>query len=426
SSHAAVVARGWGKTCVVGTSDISIDYTNLLFTTENGVCVKEGEWIGINGTTGQVLLGIHEVIPAERTLELERFMSWAKKFNQYAIRANVDTPEDAILARQYGAVGIGLVRAEHMFFKSDERVADICSLILFRKDKELFGKALEKIAVYQLEDYYGILKAMDGLPVNCRLFDAPLAEFKPKKPNVITMIAEFAGVSVDVVEKLSAAMHENNSMMGMRSCHFLELFPEMTKMEAKAIIGAAVKLKKEGYDPQPEIMIPLTIKAEEIVRQKALIDQVAETIFAEEGIRIEYKVGTMIETPGACIDSDKIALPADYFCFGTNDLTQLTLGISRDDNGPFISHYVAKIFAGEDPFETLDPSVKELMRLSVQKGKNTKSTLKVGICGEHGGDPRSIIFCLQELGMHYVSPSTNRVETAILVAARLSFLLPQH
>ncbi|RMF53884.1 MAG: pyruvate, phosphate dikinase [Bacteroidetes bacterium] len=415
TSHAAVVARGWGKPCVAGCGDIVINYKTKSFT--NGeVTVHEGDWISINGSTGEVILGKQELVDPELSGDFATFMSWVDEFRVMKVRTNADTPADAAKAREFGAQGIGLCRTEHMFFEGD-RILSMRKMIMASNEEERRA-ALDELLPYQKEDFLGIFRAMNGLPVTIRLLDPPLHEFLPHDEQGQQEMAEALGVTVDEVRAKVEALHEFNPMLGHRGCRLGITYPEITEMQARAILEAAVELDQEGVSVLPEIMVPLVGTVEELSNQRAVIEATAEKVFAEKGHRVDYQIGTMIEIPRAALTADEIARVADFFSFGTNDLTQLTFGYSRDDAGRFLPFYVEHKILKEDPFQTLDrDGVGQLVRIGVERGRSTRPLLKVGICGEHGGDPASVHFCY-EVGMDYVSCSPFRVPVARLAAAQ--------
>lgn len=415
TSHAAVVARGWGKPCVAGCADIVINYRNKTFT--NGeVTLKEGDWISINGTTGEVVQGKEDLVEPELSGEFAEFMEWVDEHRTMKVRTNADTPDDAQKAIEFGAEGIGLCRTEHMFFEGD-RIKAVREMIL-ADDEEARRAALAKLLPYQKEDFIGIFKAMAGKPVTVRLLDPPLHEFLPHDEAGQKEMADSLGVSVaDVKAKLNA-LDEFNPMLGHRGCRLGITYPEITEMQTRAIIEAAVELKDEGVAVLPEIMVPLIGTLEEFVNQKNVINQTAESVFDEKGSRVEYLVGTMIEVPRAALTADEIAREAEFFSFGTNDLTQMTFGFSRDDAGKFLPFYVENKILPDDPFQAIDRTgVGQLVRMGTDRGRSVRGDLKVGICGEHGGEPSSVAFCY-EVGLDYVSCSPFRVPIARLAAAQ--------
>jgi len=415
TSHAAVVARGWGKPCVAGCGDVVINYTNKSFKVGN-TTVNEGDWISINGSSGEVIQGAQELVDAQMSEDFATFMEWADAIRPIQVRTNADTPEDAEKAIAFGAEGIGLCRTEHMFFEGD-RIQSVREMIL-AKSEEARKAALNKLLPYQREDFIGIFRAMSSMPVTIRLLDPPLHEFLPHDHAGKVEMAELMGISVDEVEAKLHELHEFNPMLGHRGCRLGITFPEITAMQTRAIIEAAVESKNSGIDPYPEIMVPLIGTVEEFLNQKKLIQETAEQVFNETGTRIEYLIGTMIEVPRAALTADRIAKEADFFSFGTNDLTQMCFGYSRDDAGKFLPGYVEHKILPEDPFQVLDQEgVGQLVQIASERGRAANSTLKVGICGEHGGEPNSVEFCYR-MGLDYVSCSPFRVPIARLSAAQ--------
>jgi len=414
TSHAAVVARGMGKCCIVGCGAIHIDEDEKYFTAGN-VTVKEGDWITINGTTGEVILGKVKLVEPELSGEFAEILNWADEFRKLGVRTNADTPHDSKVAREFGAEGIGLCRTEHMFFEGN-RIDAVREMILANTEEER-RKALAKIKPYQKEDFKGIFKAMDGFPVTIRLLDPPLHEFIPHTDEDIQKVADASGISFDVLKKKRDDLHEFNPMLGHRGCRLGITFPEIYEMQVYAIMEAACEVAKEGVKVYPEIMIPLVGHYKELEMLKEMTVRVAEEVMKQYGITLKYLVGTMIELPRAALTADEIAQYAEFFSFGTNDLTQTTLGLSRDDSGKFLPYYVEKGIYKEDPFVSLDiDGVGQLVEMGVTKGRKTRPDLKTGICGEHGGDPASIFFC-HKVGLNYVSCSPYRVPVARLAAA---------
>lgn len=415
TSHAAVVARGMGKCCVSGAGAIIVDYKTRTVDID-GTVLKEGDYISLNGTTGEVYFGEVNTRPAEVTGDFAELMKLCEKYSKLVVRTNADTPRDAEVARTFGAVGIGLCRTEHMFFEN-EKIKAMREMIL-ADSTEGREKALEKLLPYQKQDFYGILKCMDGLPVNIRLLDPPLHEFVPHDLAGQEAMAEDMGVNVKKIQNRVQALSESNPMLGLRGCRLGNTFPEITAMQTRAILGAAVQLKKEGYDPRPEIMVPLVGMVNELDAQEKVIRETAQKLFEEEGVEIPFKVGTMIEIPRAALTADKIAERAEYFSFGTNDLTQMTFGYSRDDIASFLPSYLEKKILDVDPFQVLDVNgVGQLVQMAVNKGRSVRKDLKCGICGEHGGEPSSVKFC-HRAGLNYVSCSPFRVPIARLAAAQ--------
>ncbi|WP_434503950.1 pyruvate, phosphate dikinase [Prevotella sp.] len=415
TSHAAVVARGMGKCCVSGAGAINVNYKNRTVEID-GVLVREGDYISLNGSTGEVYLGEVKTKPAEVTGDFAKLMDLCKKYTKLVVRTNADTPHDAEVARNFGAVGIGLCRTEHMFFEN-EKIKAMREMIL-SDTKEGREIALEKLLPYQKQDFYGIFKAMDGCPVNIRLLDPPLHEFVPHDIEGQKIMAKEMGISVEEIQHRVNLLSEHNPMLGHRGCRLGNTYPEITAMQTRAIIGAAIELKKEGYNPQPEIMVPLVGIVNEFDAQEEVIRSTAKEIFEKEGVEIPFKVGTMIEIPRAALTADYIAQKAEYFSFGTNDLTQMTFGYSRDDISSFLPVYIDKKILKVDPFQVLDQTgVGQLVEMAVKKGRATRPDLKCGICGEHGGEPSSVKFC-HKVGLNYVSCSPFRVPIARLAAAQ--------
>jgi len=431
TSHAAIVARGMGKCCVAGCGALTIDYSLKQFSVD-GTVVKEGDEISINGNTGDVILGVvktspSEIVqilatksmkPEESTLygKFEKLMQWADKVRKLSVRTNADTPHDSEVAVSFGAEGIGLCRTEHMFFEGD-RIDAVREMIL-ADDKAGREKALEKLLPMQKEDFIGIFNAMNGKPVTIRTLDPPLHEFLPHDEKDIRDLAEKMGVSYEHLQDKVNSLHESNPMLGHRGCRLGLTYPEITAMQARAIIEAAVEVKKSGIDVKPEIMIPLVGHWKELRDQKAVVKEVADEILSDSDIELDYMIGTMIELPRASLTADQIAKEAEFFSFGTNDLTQTTFGFSRDDAGTFLGEYERKKIYERDVFQTIDfDGVGELIKIGVEKGRSTRVDLKIGICGEHGGDPLSVEFC-HSLGLNYVSCSPYRVPIARLAAAQ--------
>ncbi|MCD6267057.1 MAG: pyruvate, phosphate dikinase [Thermotogaceae bacterium] len=417
TSHAAVVARGMGKPAVVGAEDIDVDVDKGVFSV-NDIVVKEGDWISIDGTTGEVLLGkIATVKPMGLEGPVAELLSWADEIRRLGVRTNADIPRDAEVARKFGAEGIGLCRTEHMFFEKD-RIPKVRRMIV-AKNKEEREKALEELLPLQKEDFKGLFRVMKGYPVTIRLIDPPLHEFLPTEDEQIKEVADQIGVSFEELRNVVESLKEFNPMLGHRGCRLVITYPEIAVMQTKAIIGAAIELKKEeGIEVIPEIMIPLVGHVNEIKYLKDVIKEVADEMIKEAGVELEYRVGTMIELPRACVTADEIAKEAEFFSFGTNDLTQMTFGFSRDDVGKFLPEYLEKNILEFDPFKSLDyKGVGELVKIGTQKGKTARPDLKVGVCGEHGGDPRSIEF-FHKAGLDYVSCSPYRVPVARLAAAQ--------
>ena len=415
TSHAAVVARGMGKCCVSGAGAINVNYKEKTVEIE-GVVYKEGDYISLNGSTGQVYAGEIPTKAAELSGDFKALMDLCDKYTKLQVRTNADTPHDARVARAFGAKGIGLTRTEHMFFE-DQKIVAMREMIL-ADTVEGRKKALAKLLPYQKADFKGILDAMDGCPVNIRLLDPPLHEFVPHDLKGQQTMAEEMGVSVDEIQKRVASLAENNPMLGHRGCRLGITFPEITEMQTRAILGAACELKKEGKNPIPEIMVPLIGILYEFKQQKEIIMKTAKEVFAEEGVEVDFEVGTMIEIPRAALTADRIASEAEYFSFGTNDLTQMTFGYSRDDIASFLPAYLDKKILKVDPFQVLDQNgVGQLIKMAVEKGRAVRPGMRTGICGEHGGEPSSVKFCAK-VGMNYASCSPFRVPIARLAAAQ--------
>ena len=415
TSHAAVVARGMGKCCVSGAGALNVDYKNRTVEID-GVKLKEGDYISINGSTGEVYKGEVHTKAAELSGDFADLMTLADKYARLKVRTNADTPHDAQSARNFGAVGIGLCRTEHMFFEG-EKIKAMREMIL-AENAEDRKKALAKILPYQQDDFKGILRVMAGYPVTVRLLDPPLHEFVPHDEKGQQEMAEAMGVSLAYIRQRVEALHEQNPMLGHRGCRLGNTYPEITQMQTRAILGAALDLKKEGVETHPEIMVPLTGILYEFKEQETVIRAEAEALFAERGDRIDFLVGTMIEVPRAALTADRIATSAEFFSFGTNDLTQMTFGYSRDDIASFLPIYLHKKILKVDPFQVLDQKgVGSLIRMATEKGRSVRPTLKCGICGEHGGEPSSVKFC-HKVGLDYVSCSPFRVPIARVAAAQ--------
>ena len=415
TSHAAVVARGMGKCCVSGAGALNVDYKARTVEID-GTILKEGDYLSINGSTGEIYLGEVKTKPAEVTGDFADLMKLCDKYTKLVVRTNADTPRDAKVARNFGAVGIGLCRTEHMFFEN-EKIKAMREMILADTVEER-EKALDKLLPYQKQDFYGILKAMDGYPVNIRLLDPPLHEFVPQDLAEQEIMAKEMGITVQKIQQRVNSLSEHNPMLGHRGCRLGNTYPEITAMQTRAILGAAIQLKKEGFDPHPEIMVPLIGIVNEFDVQEKVIRQTAKQLFEEEGVEIPFRVGTMIEIPRAALTADRIAAKAEYFSFGTNDLTQMTFGYSRDDIASFLPVYLEKKILNVDPFQVLDQNgVGQLIKMAVDKGRSTRPELTCGICGEHGGEPSSVKFC-HKVGLNYVSCSPFRVPIARLAAAQ--------
>ena len=415
TSHAAVVARGMGKCCVSGAGAINVDYKTRTVEID-GVVLHEGDYISLNGTNGRVYQGEIKTQAAELSGDFAALMDLCAKYTRLQVRTNADTPHDAEVARKFGAVGIGLCRTEHMFF-DNEKIVAMREMIL-AEDVEGRKKALAKLLPYQKEDFKGIFRAMDGYPVNVRLLDPPLHEFVPHDAKGQEEMAKAMGVTVEYIRQRVDSLCEHNPMLGHRGCRLGNTYPEITQMQTRAILSAAIDLKREGLDPHPEIMVPLTGILYEFEAQEKVIRDEAAALFNEEGMEIPFKVGTMIEIPRAALTADKIASRAEYFSFGTNDLTQMTFGYSRDDIASFLPVYLDKKILKVDPFQVLDQNgVGQLIEMAVDKGRSVRPELKCGICGEHGGEPSSVKFC-HKVGLNYVSCSPFRVPIARLAAAQ--------
>jgi pyruvate,orthophosphate dikinase len=455
TSHAAVVARGMGKCCVAGCGDVAVEYANQQFTV-NGLVVKKGEWITLDGSTGRVIIGQVPLIEPEIGGQFKTLMEWVNEFRKLGVRANADTPNDSSVARGFGAEGIGLCRTEHMFFEGD-RIDSVRQMILssgdyknlevqlnatkaetekasgerskdakkrlkelekkIKRPSELYHGALASLLELQREDFAGIFRAMNGYPVTIRTLDPPLHEFVPHDDKTLKELAKKIKMNFKEAKARVAQLHEFNPMLGHRGCRLGIVYPEITEMQARAIFEAAVKVKREGIVVKPEIMIPLVGNVNELKLQADVVRRVAEEVFASENERVDYLVGTMIELPRAALTANRIAEVAEFFSFGTNDLTQTAMGLSRDDAGRFLPFYVENKIFPDDPFQTLDQDgVGQLLDMGVKRGRTTRPDLKVGICGEHGGDPESVIFC-HKVGLNYVSCSPYRVPIALLAAA---------
>jgi pyruvate,orthophosphate dikinase len=415
TSHAAVVARGMGRPCVAGAGGISVDYGAQTLSA-GGVVVRAGEILTLDGATGEVFVGAVKMIEPQLSGEFGTLMGWADEARRLKVRANAETPLDADTARKFGAEGIGLCRTEHMFF-DPARIGAVRQMIM-AKDEHGRRLALEKLLPFQREDFVSLFKIMAGLPVTIRLLDPPLHEFLPHGEAELAEVAEALGMDAHAIAERAAELSETNPMLGHRGCRLGVAYPEIYEMQARAIFEAAVDVGKTGAAPVPEIMIPLVGIKRELDITRAQVDKVAKAVFAETGTTIEYSVGTMIELPRAALTADAIAEAADFFSFGTNDLTQTVFGLSRDDAGKFLPHYVDQGILPKDPFVSIDiEGVGALVRIAAEKGRSTKPRLKLGICGEHGGDPASIAFC-ESVGLDYVSCSPYRVPVARLAAAQ--------
>ncbi|MFW6289935.1 MAG: pyruvate, phosphate dikinase [Mariniphaga sp.] len=415
TSHAAVVARGMGKCCVSGAGAVKINYKTRIMTID-GKEFNEGDWISLDGSTGKVYEGKITTKDPEMSGDFAKIMDLAEKFARMNVRTNADTPKDAQIARKFGAKGIGLCRTEHMFFEGD-RIKAMREMILSKNETER-RKALEKLLPYQRDDFEGILEAMEGYGVTIRLLDPPLHEFVPHEEANQKAMAQEMGITVEEVKALVEDLHEFNPMLGHRGCRLGNTYPEITEMQARAIIEAAVNLKQKGVNVLPEIMVPLIGSVKELKMQTDIIHETAKKVFEEKGSSVDFLVGTMIEVPRAALTADLVANEAEFFSFGTNDLTQMTYGYSRDDAGKFLPVYIEKGILKNDPFQVLDQEgVGQLVKMAVEKGRTVNPKLKVGICGEHGGEPSSVMFC-DSVGMDYVSCSPYRVPIARVAAAQ--------
>jgi pyruvate,orthophosphate dikinase len=424
TSHAAVVTRGMGKCCVAGAGDCTVDEAKRELRVK-GRTFKQGDWLSLDGTTGRVIAGKLKTLPAQPDdPDLVKFMSWVDPVRRLGIRANADVPRDAKQARLFGAEGIGLCRTEHMFFAED-RIEHMRAMILADNEKDR-RDALKKLLPMQRADFVGLFKSMESLPVTIRLLDPPLHEFLPQREDLLVEIQHLEDTKprspkLKGLRSLLARvqeLHETNPMLGLRGCRLGIAFPEITEMQVRAIFEAAVAVKAKGADPHPEIMVPLIGSIEEMRNQSTIVRRVAAEVFEAKGVTVNYMVGTMIELPRAALTADQIAEEAEFFSFGTNDLTQTTFGISRDDINHFLPAYLKNGIFKQDPFATLDQAgVGLLVKMATAKGRGTRANLKVGICGEHGGDPESVKFC-HKIGLNYVSCSPFRLLTARLAAAQ--------
>jgi pyruvate,orthophosphate dikinase len=431
TSHAALVARQMGKVCVAGCEALYIDYASRTLRVDHAE-LKEGDWISIDGSTGEVIKGEIKTLPAEVLQVLlahsreaknsrvyhqfEKLMKWADEVRKLGVRTNADQPDQAQIARAFGSEGIGLCRTEHMFFQG-ERIQAVREMIL-ADDEAGRRRALAKLLPMQKQDFKGILQAMDGLPVTIRTLDPPLHEFLPKSDEEVSDLADLMQVPLATLQDKVNVLQEFNPMLGHRGCRLGISYPEITEMQAQAIFEAACELRREGKNPFPEIMIPLVGTRQELHEQKSIVDRVAQQTMKSYGIKVRYLIGTMIELPRACMVADEIAREAEFFSFGTNDLTQTCLGLSRDDAGKFLPTYVLNGLLPADPFVSIDEEgVGALMRIAVAKGRKAHKRLEMGICGEHGGDPKSVNFC-HLIGLDYVSCSPYRVPIAKLAAAQ--------
>jgi pyruvate,orthophosphate dikinase len=415
TSHAAVVARGMGKCCVVGAKAVEVDEAAGVFRA-NGHTIKRGDWVTLDGSTGRVIEGQVKLVEPKMSGHFEKFMQWADRERTITVRTNADTPADAKRAREFGAQGIGLTRTEHMFFQGD-RIAAMREMIVAR---DLAGrkKALAKLLPMQRSDFEGIFTAMDGYPVTIRLLDPPLHEFLPHEPDAVAALAKQMGITAAQLTAIVESLREANPMLGHRGCRLGITYPEITEMQAQAIFEAAVNVAAKGVKVIPEVEVPLVATVAEFKNQEQIVRRVAAEVFATAKREVHYLVGTMIELPRAALTADKIAEVAEFFSYGTNDLTQTTFGLSRDDAGRFLPAYVEAGILSNDPFQVLDQEgVGKLIKLGIELGRSVRKDLMVGICGEHGGEPSSVMFC-HDVGMDYVSCSPFRVPIARLAAAQ--------
>ena len=419
TSHAAVVARGMGRPCVSGAGEMRVDAANKTLT-----CMErtytEGEIITLDGTTGQIMDGEVDMILPELTGDFGKLMAWVDEYRTMGVRANAETPTDAKTARKFGAEGIGLSRTEHMFFEP-ERIVHMREMILASGEKSR-RKALAKLLPYQRDDFENLFRIMEGLPITIRLLDPPLNEFLPHNDEELAEVAKSAGVSLKEIKARKNQLDESNPMLGHRGCRLGITYPEVYEMQARAIFEAVVKVAADNITAIPEVMIPLVGMKSELDAMTAVVNAAAKAVMDESGKTFEYMVGTMIELPRACLMADEIAETAEFFSFGTNDLTQTTFGFSRDDAAPFLDVYQRKGIMESDPFMTIDPEgVGALVKIAVKKGREIRPDIKLGICGEHGGDPASVHFC-QQIGLTYVSCSPYRVPIARLAAAQAALV----
>ena len=423
TSHAAVVARGMGKPCVAGLESAQIRYDAKTITFADGTVLKEGDWVTLNGTNGQVLEGKADLIEPELTGHFATIEEWADSIRKLKIRTNADTPHDAEVARNFGAEGIGLCRTEHMFF-APERITVVQQMIL-ADNAEARKEALAKLLPMQKGDFVGIFRVMKGLPVTIRLLDPPLHEFLPHTDKDIAAVAKATGLDEAEIREKTEALREANPMLGHRGCRLGITYPEIYDMQVQAIFEAACELAKEGIEVVPEVMIPLIGTARELEILKANAVKVAEEVMEKAGVKLEYHIGTMIEIPRACLTADEVAALADFFSFGTNDLTQMGFGYSRDDVAKFLPDYIEQGILERDPFQSLDQDgIGQLVDIAVKKGRSVKPDLKLGVCGEHGGDPASIEF-FHRVGLDYVSCSPYRVPIARIAAAQAQVKFPR-
>ena len=422
TSHAALVARGWGKCCIVGCGDIEIHAETRTFKTRSGQVIHEGDWVSLNGSKGLVYEGVLPLVDIDlnKNTSYRDFMKLVDKHRVMGVRTNADTAHDAATALSFGAEGIGLFRTEHMFYGegSDKPLFLLRKMIVSKTEKER-RTALNELFKYVKQDIKDTMKVMSGHPVTIRLLDPPLHEFVPHDPARLHELSKELGISVSILRRRVLSLHENNPMLGHRGVRLGISYPEITEMQVRAILEAAAELNKSGKKAFPEIMIPVTCTSNELVHQKQIVDRVYAEVCAAKGVKkIPYLFGTMIEIPRAALKAGQMAEHADFFSFGTNDLTQMSFGFSRDDIGGFLPNYLDQKILSEDPFQSIDQEgVGELVRLGTERGRQTKKKLKVGICGEHGGDPESVKF-FQRMGLNYVSCSPFRVPIARLAAAQ--------
>ncbi|MDD3289230.1 MAG: PEP-utilizing enzyme, partial [Alphaproteobacteria bacterium] len=415
TSHAAVVARGMGRACVAGAGELHMDYAKRQMTVKD-IVIKAGDIITIDGSTGELMLGEVPTIQPELSGDFATVMGWADSMRRLKVRANAETPKDAQAARKFGAEGIGLCRTEHMFFDSTRIIA--MREMIIADDEKGRRAALAKLEPMQKQDFVDLFKIMEGLPVTIRLLDPPLHEFLPKTPAEMQDVAKAAGIDVAKVERRSSMLHESNPMLGHRGCRLGVSYPEIYEMQVRAIFSAVAEVQKQGTSVMPEVMIPLVSVKKEFDILKTMVDRVAEEIMTATKVKFKYLVGTMIELPRAALRAGEIASTAQFFSFGTNDLTQTTFGLSRDDASSFLPDYYKANILEHDPFATLDQDgVGELVQIACERGRKTRPDIKLGICGEHGGDPNSVKFC-NRVGLDYVSCSPYRVPIARLAAAQ--------